>query len=85
MQIVGSATDFNGEPDEIGTDIDPIFYHSVQVGYQVSDNLVLRFGVDNLFDQNAPFVRSASDGNTDTFTYQLLGRAIYATARLSVL
>jgi outer membrane receptor protein involved in Fe transport len=85
VQMVGSATDFNGKPGEIGTNIAPIFYHNVQAGYQFSDSLLLHFGVDNLFDQDAPFVRSASDGNTDTFTYQLLGRAVYANVRLSVL
>ena len=35
------------------------------------------FGIDNLFDKKAPFIQSWTDGNTDTMTYDLLGRRGY--------
>ena len=34
-------------------------------------------GIDNLFDKKAPFIQSWTDGNTDTMTYDLLGRRGY--------
>ncbi|WP_290960572.1 TonB-dependent receptor [Hyphomonas sp.] len=79
-QLIGSATDYYGAPGAIGTDIDAVLYHNVQGGYQLTENLKLSAGVDNLFDKKAPYVRSWSDGNTDTMTYSLLGRYFYARA-----
>jgi outer membrane receptor for ferrienterochelin and colicin len=38
-------------------------------------------GVDNLFDRKAPFIQSWTDANTDTMTYDLLGRRFYAGFR----
>ena len=35
------------------------------------------YGIDNLFDKKAPFIQSWTDGNTDTMTYDLLGRRGY--------
>ena len=34
-------------------------------------------GVDNIFDKKAPYIQSFTDGNTDTMTYDLLGRRGY--------
>ncbi|KCZ87977.1 TonB-dependent receptor [Hyphomonas johnsonii] len=80
VQVIGSATDYFGAPGAVGTDIDAVLYHNAQGSYQVNDQLKLSAGVDNLFDKKAPYVRSWSDGNTDTMTYSLLGRYFYARA-----
>lgn len=80
VQMIGSATDYFGAPGAVGTDIDAVFYHNVQGSYQINEKLKLSAGVDNLFDKKAPYVRSWSDGNTDTMTYSLLGRYLYARA-----
>ena len=84
LQMIGSATDWFGAPGEIGTDIDAVFYHSLQGSYRLSDSIELRLGIDNLLDEDAPYVSSWTDGNTDTMTYSLFGRFIYARAVLSL-
>ncbi len=84
MQMIGSATDWNGAPGAIGTEIDAVFYHNLQGSYRLNDSVDLRIGIDNVLDEDAPYVRSWTDGNTDTMTYSLLGRFIYARAVLSL-
>ena len=84
MQMIGEATDWNGAPGAIGTEIDAVFYHNLQGSYQMSNNVELRLGIDNVLDEDAPYVRSWSDGNTDTMTYSLFGRFVYARAVLKI-
>ncbi|WP_300395894.1 TonB-dependent receptor [Henriciella sp.] len=79
-QLIGAATDYFGTPGEVGTDIDAVVYHNIQGSYQFTDQLKLSVGVDNVLDEEAPYVSSWSDGNTDTMTYSLLGRYFYARA-----
>ena len=42
---------------------------------------ILEFGVDNVFDRKAPYIQSFTDANTDTMTYDLLGRRFYVGFR----
>jgi len=84
VQMIGEVTDYFGAPGEIGTDIDAVFYHNLQGTYRVSDSVEFRFGIDNVLDEEAPFVSSWTDGNTDTMVYSLMGRFVYASARLNV-
>lgn len=78
FQMIGEATDRNGAPGAIGTDIDAVFYHNAQLSYTLKDGIKFRLGIDNVLDEDAPYVRSWTDGNTDTMTYSLLGRMVYA-------
>lgn len=82
-QYIGEAQDLYGDPTKIGYAIDPVLYHDVQGRYRLGETTELAVGIDNLFDQDAPYVQSWSDGNTDTMTYSLLGRFFYARARLT--
>jgi len=50
------------------------FYHNVQADYEITSALKLSVGIDNLLNEPAPFIRSWTDANTDTMTYDLLGR-----------
>lgn len=34
----------------------------------------MSLSIDNLHDKKAPFIQSYTDANTDTMTYDLLGR-----------
>jgi len=77
IQMIGEATDFNAAPGDIGYQTDAVFYHNAQFSYRVNDNVDVAFGIDNLFDKKAPFIQSWTDGNTDTMTYDLLGRRGY--------
>lgn len=85
LQYIGEATDWNGAPGDIGTDIDGVAYHSLQGSYRLSDTTTLRIGIDNVLDEDAPYVRSWSDGNTDTMTYSLFGRFVYARATFDIM
>ena len=80
-QWIGKATDFNAAPGDLGYRAPNVFYHNLQVAYDVFEKSRVMVGVDNLFDRKAPFIQSWTDANTDTMTYDLLGRRFYAGFR----
>lgn len=73
-QYIGNADDINASPGDIGARAGSLVYHNLQLQYAVTQALDLAVGVDNLFDKQAPFIQSYTDANTDTMTYDLLGR-----------
>ena len=75
--MIGKAIDFNAGPKDIGYQSPRVFYHNAQVAYRFAKTADIAFGVDNIFDRKAPFIQSYTDGNTDTMTYDLLGRRGY--------
>ncbi len=77
VQYIGSATDINS-PAAIGGSVPGVFYQTVQVKYAFSKAMDVSFGIDNLFDKKPPYMPSYTDGNTDTMTYDLLGRRWHA-------
>lgn len=77
VQMIGKAKDFNAAPTAIGSKTPNVFYHFVQASYRISEQASIAVGVDNLFDKDAPFIQSWTDANTDTMTYDLLGRRGY--------
>ena len=74
VQYIGDAEDINAAPGDIGDHAPSVAYHNAQVKYEVNDAFDVAVGVDNLFDKEAPFIQSWTDANTDTMTYDLLGR-----------
>lgn len=74
VQYIGNADDINAAPGDIGDHAPSLTYHNAQVKFAVSQAMDLTFGIDNLFDKQAPFIQSYTDANTDTMTYDLLGR-----------
>ena len=78
VQMIGEGDDFNAEPPAIGAEIDRVLYHYAQASYDLSDSAEVSFGIDNIFDEEAPYVASWTDANTDTMTYDLMGRRAYA-------
>lgn len=81
VQWIGKATDFNAGPEDLGYRTPNVFYHNAQLGFDIADKVRFAVGVDNLFDRKAPFIQSWTDANTDTMTYDLLGRRYYASFR----
>lgn len=77
VQFIGEATDFNAKPTDIGYKSPNVFYHNAQFAYRLGEQADIALGVDNIFDEKAPFIKSWTDGNTDTMTYDLLGRRAY--------
>lgn len=80
LQYIGSADDINAAPTDIGAKAPAITYHSAQLKYAYSKQLDFAVGVDNLLDKKAPFVKSYTDANTDTMTYDLQGRRWHVRA-----
>lgn len=74
VQYVGSADDINAKPGDIGDHAPSVTYHNAQAKYAVSKSFDVAVGVDNLFDKAPPFIQSWTDANTDTMTYDLMGR-----------
>jgi outer membrane receptor protein involved in Fe transport len=79
IQYIGEADDINTDTGP-GSKVDSLFYHNVQLSYRLTDAIDLALGVDNLFDEDAPYVASWTDANTDTMTYDLLGQRWYLRA-----
>lgn len=77
-QYIGRADDINAARGDIGDHAPSVFYHNLQLRYAISKALDVALGVDNVFDRSAPFIQSYTDANTDTMTYDLLGRRWYA-------
>lgn len=74
IQYIGSADDINAAPTDIGARAPAIAYHNVSMKYAISKAMTVSMGIDNLLDKKPPFIQSWTDGNTDTMTYDLLGR-----------
>ena len=51
-----------------------------QAKYAVNKAFDIALGIDNLFDKKPPFIKSYTDANTDTMTYDLLGRRWHVRA-----
>jgi len=80
-QWIGKATDFNAAEGEVGYQAPDVFYHNAQVAFDIGERARFQLGVDNLFDRKAPYIQSWTDANTDTMTYDLLGRRFYVGVR----
>ena len=57
-----------------------ITYHSLEGSLRLTEKLVLRGGINNLFDEDPPYYTDPIDQNTDPFTYDLLGRRFFMKA-----
>ncbi|MGA0607181.1 TonB-dependent receptor plug domain-containing protein [Phenylobacterium sp. VNQ135] len=77
VQWIGKARDFNAAPTAVGGKTSDVFYNNAQFQYRVTDQATVAVGVDNIFEPDVPYIASYTDGNTDTMTYDLLGRRGY--------
>ena len=61
--------------------VDDVFYQDVDAALTIRTSLTLRLGVNNLTNQQPPFLNFGTDANTDTSTYRLLGRTFFVAVR----
>lgn len=80
-QWIGKATDFNAAAADIGYRTPNVFYHNAQLAYEINERTRFQIGVDNLFNRKAPYIKSFTDANSDTMTYDLMGRRFYVGFR----
>lgn len=62
--------------------VDSIIYHDLSATYDLTSNISLSGGVNNLFDEEAPYFSKNNDSNTDPFTYDVLGRYFFVRANM---
>lgn len=83
LQYLDSGKQLGVPPEALGARQESVTYQHAQLQYQASQAMQLALGIDNLFDQRAPYVANWLDVNTDTMTYDVSGRRWYLTARLT--
>lgn len=84
---LSDATPDNDASSPFHYDVGAYTTHDLQVGWDLTENANLYFGVNNVFDEDPPIILSGVPGNTtgtDTAAdvYDPLGRAFYVGARL---
>ncbi|MEM9838495.1 MAG: TonB-dependent receptor [Pseudomonadota bacterium] len=73
-------------PADANGEIDPFLYHDINFNYQLTDQVALQLGVDNLFDEEPPFLGQGVNGdvvgtNTAADIYDAIGRFTYVGFR----
>jgi outer membrane receptor protein involved in Fe transport len=61
-----------------------VLYQDIEAAFVLRNALTLRFGINNLTNRQPPFLNFGNEANTDTLTYRLLGRTIFAGIRYQV-
>ena len=61
-----------------------VVYHDIEGGYEFTRGIQLRVGVENLTDEDPPFVARNTQANTDSATYRPLSRTYFAQVRFSL-
>jgi outer membrane receptor protein involved in Fe transport len=66
-----------GGPDPVLAidEIDDFLYANLHIAYDISDDLSLGFGIENLFDKDPPLMPHVYSNNTDTLYYDVFGRS----------
>jgi outer membrane receptor protein involved in Fe transport len=64
------------------TGVPSIWYWDVGLGYQLIENVELRLGVNNLFDEAPPLYGPNVQSGTDPSTYDVIGRRVFSQIRL---
>jgi len=60
-------------------------YFDLGMGYQISDSLLVRLGINNLADKKPPnMADKSSANNTDTGLYDVFGRTYYASINIEL-
>jgi iron complex outermembrane receptor protein len=77
MSYIGEADSQFNRIGATAPDVDSTTYHSLSGSYRFTDKLLMRAGVNNLFDEDPPYYTDPIDQNTDPFTYDLLGRRYF--------
>lgn len=55
-----------------------VIYHDISGSYIVNETVSFSAGVNNLFDKQPPYYSGNTDSNTDPYTYDVLGRRLFA-------
>ncbi|MBU1393966.1 MAG: TonB-dependent receptor [Gammaproteobacteria bacterium] len=59
-----------------------VVYHDLSGSYDLTNNIRLSGGINNLFDKEPPYYTGNNDSNTDPYTYDVLGRYFFVRASM---
>lgn len=59
-----------------------VIYHDLSGSYDLTQNIRLSGGINNLFDKEPPYYTGNNDSNTDPYTYEMLGRYFFVRASM---
>jgi iron complex outermembrane receptor protein len=62
--------------------VDSIMYHDLSGYYDLTNNISLSAGVNNLLDEKPPYYTGSNDSNTDPYTYDVMGRYFFVRASM---
>jgi outer membrane receptor protein involved in Fe transport len=62
--------------------IDSIMYHDLSGYYDLTNNITLSAGVNNILDEKPPYYTGSNDSNTDPYTYDVMGRYFFVRASM---
>lgn len=80
-----SESDDLRRPAEITSDAvaEAMVYHDIVGAYTVNDMLSFTVGINNLLDEDPPYFHSAFNANTEPGVYDVIGRRIFAQAKVT--
>jgi len=65
--------------------IGSLSYFDLGIGYNFTDSVRARFGINNLFDNDPPLMAdSGNNANTDTGLYDVFGRSFYLSFSMNI-
>ncbi|QYJ77691.1 TonB-dependent receptor [Shewanella acanthi] len=59
-----------------------VVYHDLSGSFDLTQNIRLSGGINNLFDKEPPYYTGNNDSNTDPYTYDVLGRYFFVRASM---
>ncbi|MCK7633684.1 MULTISPECIES: TonB-dependent receptor [unclassified Shewanella] len=62
--------------------VSSVVYHDLSGSYDLTNNIRLSGGINNLFDKEPPYYTGNNDSNTDPYTYDVLGRYFFLRASM---
>lgn len=72
---INAVVNEEADPADYVTPVaDSFMTHTLSAAYQLNDNVSLRFGIDNLTDEEPPYNSDYDDANTETTQYKYIGR-----------
>lgn len=66
----------DGFPDAFAT-VDSMVYHDISAQYNFPTGTVVSVGIENLTDEEPPYIENAFNANTDESNYRLFGRGYF--------
>ncbi|WP_193049656.1 TonB-dependent receptor [Pseudoalteromonas undina] len=55
-----------------------VVYHDISGSYMINDVITVSAGINNMFDKQPPYYTGNYDSNTDPYTFDTLGRRLFA-------